>query len=377
MNLIAIDFVILPNPVLIETAILLNKIFCDDRISLGFRMAPHISLLMEFVDKKNITKILNELNHIIEELKNNSLSYETQECTLVDVGLDRPILSWNILKTNLLLDIQNILIQKFKFYNIDVIYSIQTSQAFYGGASERTFQWTKRYLEYSVAQNFEPHITIGFLKDDKDKESVIQKANEIVQPHKNKTYPIEKIFLFQLGDFCTCRQNFKMPIPQKLYQKYLQAEYFVLKDIIINELSDYRQDTTHLFNHKTLNKIQIQINQFNPILDEFVLQYPYSEWCFLTAVNPGSKILPYKENYQRNRMLLQFLKEEQCIVMAGYSKEAHSHLHSTYFEESFLVLGLNLKKAIQLTGFFGQNAFLYSKIHEPAKLIENPIANPF
>ncbi len=109
--------------------------------------------------------------------------------------------------------------------------------------------------------------------------------------------------------------------------------------------------------------LSIFAESFNPMLDLFLKEQGRTEWAYLTAANPGSKIISVVENQKRNQELRLELKAFPVFEGEGRGEDSFWNP-----EFSFLVLGISEKNALSLGKKFQQNAILVGKMDQRSKL---------
>ena len=129
---------------------------------------------------------------------------------------------------------------------------------------------------------------------------------------------------------------------EEIIQSYNQAEYYVES---INE--------------------PLKVGESHPRINELLNEFKASSWCFITAWNPLSVELSSEENTKRNEQLFAEIQDYQIIK--GEGRDSNNEWTS---EQSFLIIGISRKKAIDLAVKFGQRAIVYGETNQPAELIE-------
>ncbi len=138
-----------------------------------------------------------------------------------------------------------------------------------------------------------------------------------------------------------------------------KCEYII--PMLNKELIESYKATTY---RVTDLKLDIRIGEKNKRLD-FILENQIKKtWAFITAWNPESKLLSSEENKDRNDRLRSKLKVYQTFDSLGIPKNA-----DWTPEESFFIIGINQENATQLGVMFKQNAILFGKKNEIARLI--------
>ena len=99
----------------------------------------------------------------------------------------------------------------------------------------------------------------------------------------------------------------------------------------------------------------LRVGERNEALIELLSQENLTDWAYITAENPQSKILSQEENAERNAKLESMLKSKNYCFFNG---EGRSVDGSWPVEKSFLVLGILEKEALDLGQKFQQSAIL-------------------
>lgn len=129
---------------------------------------------------------------------------------------------------------------------------------------------------------------------------------------------------------------------EEIIQSYNQAEYYV---------DGFNEPLKVGVIHTGINDLLKRLN--------------VSSWCFITAWNPLSIELSLQENTKRNEELFADLHDDQ--VIKGEGRDPNGKWHP---EQSFLIIGISRKKAVDLAVKFGQRAIIYGETNQPAELIE-------
>lgn len=103
-------------------------------------------------------------------------------------------------------------------------------------------------------------------------------------------------------------------------------------------------------------RFTIMAGALHPGLDDWLGASGFSNWAFITAWNPGSQLLPEGENRCRQRELEKDLSVGGWPYFQGAGESGDGNWPA---EESFLVAGIPLEKALALGNRFGQNAILW------------------
>ncbi len=110
-------------------------------------------------------------------------------------------------------------------------------------------------------------------------------------------------------------------------------------------------------------QIHINIGKQLPKLDELLTQYHCHDWAYITAWNPFSTPLTHTENQQRNQQLELELAGKTYFSGKGIAKQGD------WYEESFLVLGIQEIEAIRIGQKFQQYAIVVGSKEQEARLI--------
>ena len=108
----------------------------------------------------------------------------------------------------------------------------------------------------------------------------------------------------------------------------------------------------------------IQIGVTNDSLNELVIQHNATEWAYITAYNPYSRILTDIENQSRHLELKELTRSYLTYEGHGVGTDA-----AWEPELSLLILGINKEEAIVLGKRFEQNAIVYGKINNVPELL--------
>ena len=114
----------------------------------------------------------------------------------------------------------------------------------------------------------------------------------------------------------------------------------------------------------TSDTLHIRADQLNPTLDQFLKTQ--KTWAYITAWNPNSEPLSAEENTQRNQQLIESL---QAIKYTFYHGKGVPDIGDWQPEESFLVLDISKKQAIEIGRRYGQKAILWGQKGGVAELI--------
>jgi len=110
----------------------------------------------------------------------------------------------------------------------------------------------------------------------------------------------------------------------------------------------------------------LRVGAKHPWLDALLTQQGHRCWAFLSAENPLSTPLNRAQNTQRTQQLATDL---QATGLPTFAAEGQDPTGEWPAEQSFLVLGLDTKKAQRLALKYQQNAYLGGQIQQEAQLI--------
>lgn len=99
----------------------------------------------------------------------------------------------------------------------------------------------------------------------------------------------------------------------------------------------------------------LHIDQHSPELAAWHADYGVTQSAFLTAANPGSRLLQKDENLTRHEHLMSSV--DGFPTTKGRGEDPQGHWPD---EASLLVGGISLSDARELARRFGQNALLYA-----------------
>jgi len=129
-------------------------------------------------------------------------------------------------------------------------------------------------------------------------------------------------------------------------------------------LDAYRR-TTFIANTPD-GRISLRIGQRCSELDDLLVKHGVTTWAYVTAFNPGSKILPREDNLGRHRKLEQLLASQGFAAFGG---EGIGDDDQWPPEASLLVLGIERADAIRVGQEFGQFAIVCGDVGQQAELI--------
>lgn len=111
-------------------------------------------------------------------------------------------------------------------------------------------------------------------------------------------------------------------------------------------------------------EIKITIGQRSAELDGLVERHRCTEWAFITAWNPFSRILSTEENNKREKQLREEVRQYPHFEGEGVGTDPEWKP-----ERSLLILGISEKDALRLGEKFQQNAIVVGGLREVARLV--------
>jgi hypothetical protein len=132
-----------------------------------------------------------------------------------------------------------------------------------------------------------------------------------------------------------------------------------------DELHRAFQETHFIVYHQP--PFTLRIGQPSPELDALLQASGYDCAAFITAWNPMCQTLDVTENQRRQQSLKSELDARDLIALLGIGQHPSNGWPG---EESILVLGLQFDAARALAKTYGQLAFVWVDINQPAELIE-------
>lgn len=114
--------------------------------------------------------------------------------------------------------------------------------------------------------------------------------------------------------------------------------------------------------------LTLYIGEANPALDELLIAHDCRDWAYLTACNPGSRMLSAADNRGRQQALEAQLSARGVTVYRGAGIPDPEHDPHWSPETSVLVLGIDPVAAARLARKYGQLAFVAGRLGEPPAL---------
>jgi Protein of unknown function (DUF3293) len=112
--------------------------------------------------------------------------------------------------------------------------------------------------------------------------------------------------------------------------------------------------------------IVLRHGELNADVDRILEAHGVQECAFITAWNPGSRMLDLSENQIRQEMLRREIETRGYTFFPGYGAGQDSLWPP---EDSFLILGMNREDAKAIATQFGQNAILFKSLAFRAELL--------
>jgi hypothetical protein len=107
--------------------------------------------------------------------------------------------------------------------------------------------------------------------------------------------------------------------------------------------------------------LTLRIGEPNPALDELLRAHGCRDWAYLTACNPGSRMLSAEDNRRRQQRLESHLAVDGFVFYRGNGipdPEQDAHWPP---EASVLVPGIAPDRAARLAREYGQLAFVHGR----------------
>ena len=135
-----------------------------------------------------------------------------------------------------------------------------------------------------------------------------------------------------------------------------------------SSLRDAYVATTYVA-HDRDSEFRIRIGARCNELDTMLEQRKISTWAFITACNPGSKLMAREQNEAAMALF------RNDVVAAGFrfleGEGVPDALHGAGWlpEPSLLILDIARDAAMKLAGKYGQRAIVAGALHQPAELV--------
>lgn len=108
----------------------------------------------------------------------------------------------------------------------------------------------------------------------------------------------------------------------------------------------------------------IQIGVTNDSLNELVIQHNATEWAYITAYNPFSRVLTDIENQGRHLEIKKSTFSYSTYEGHGVGKDPNWKP-----EQSLLIIGISKEESILIGKKFEQNAIVHGKINSTPELL--------
>ena len=107
----------------------------------------------------------------------------------------------------------------------------------------------------------------------------------------------------------------------------------------------------------------IQIGKRNLEVDQLLQNHGRRTWAFITPYNPGSKTISEEENQSRFSSLRKDVEGYISFEGSGGGQGPDWPL-----EKSLLILGISLSEAKKIGRLYGQDAIVFGRINQIAKI---------
>ena len=114
------------------------------------------------------------------------------------------------------------------------------------------------------------------------------------------------------------------------------------------------------------SRMEFRVENENPELDQLLDARGIRTAAFLTAHNPGSRVLSPAENQLAHQALLKELADNGLCWLAGEGADATGEWSA---ETSVMVFGIDHSAATALARQFGQNAYIWIQRGETPHLV--------
>lgn len=108
----------------------------------------------------------------------------------------------------------------------------------------------------------------------------------------------------------------------------------------------------------------LRVGERSVELDVLLTSHATDTWAFITACNPGSRLLPADENAERMTQLRAVVKR-----FTTYPGEGVDPTGEWPGEPSVLVVGIDRGEAVEVAKVFGQNAILVGEQSRAVELV--------
>ncbi len=197
MKKIAIDVVLLPDEKVTTLSKSMNKQlrveYPSGPIVLGKgKCVPHISLAMGVIEEKNLGNISKILTDIAYNALPMNMVIENFSSKTISSG--EPVFDAKIKATEEIINLNQTIMEKLWDY---MTYEVDSKMLYNPDEiDEQTFYWIEKFKDnYRNPDKFNPHITLGFGE------------GRNIQVDTPIGFRVNKIGIFQLGNFCTCSRS--------------------------------------------------------------------------------------------------------------------------------------------------------------------------
>lgn len=112
--------------------------------------------------------------------------------------------------------------------------------------------------------------------------------------------------------------------------------------------------------------LDIEIGKSNPSLNAFLRRQQAEVWAFVSAWNPGSRLLSLEENEKRHKLLVSMVIASNYSFYVGRGIGYNCDWEP---EVSLFILNVPKAQAIAWAQHFQQNAIVFGKLDELPALI--------
>ena len=124
--------------------------------------------------------------------------------------------------------------------------------------------------------------------------------------------------------------------------------------------------TTYLAESPDGERFPLRVGRRHPGLDARLRELGVRAWAFITACNPRSEPLPGAENAAR---MVRLREAVAGLGFAAWEGQGIGDDGDWPPEPSLLILGITRARAAEFAREFGQNAFVYGELDQPAILV--------
>ena len=189
----AVDFVILPPDHVMDIAISINRRACKDSyIALDRQKCfPHVSLLMGCLGADHLKEVELMLNSIVSQRKAMTLNVTHIRTVNSSMG---DIITLDIDPHN---DLQLLHESMVKAIGPRLSKDATEADVFDPHTNASTLGWINGFISDSCFENFWPHITVGYAKE-----------NIVAEEIEPFTFTASRVAMCHIGNYCTCKKIF-------------------------------------------------------------------------------------------------------------------------------------------------------------------------